>query len=207
MSVPTRPTHHCAALDLEQAGNRVVLMGWVERIRDLGGLLFLDLLDYRGVTQIVVRPESGPAAEAKRLGAWWVIAVEGVVLAREAETVNPGIQTGKIEVEARAHPRAQRGPDSAVRADRFRGGRGGTPSPLPLSGPQEPEAATQPADPRPAGHRGPRPPRRTRVPRSRDSVSDPVHPGRGPGLPGAVPGPSQAASTRSRSRRSSSSNC
>lgn len=100
MSVPTRPTHHCAALDLEHAGSGVVLMGWVERIRDLGGLLFLDLRDYRGVTQIVVRPEAGPAAEAKRLGTWWVIAVEGVVLAREAETVNPTIDTGKIEVEA-----------------------------------------------------------------------------------------------------------
>ena len=100
MSVPTRPTHHCAALDLEHSGSAVVLMGWVERIRDLGGLLFLDLRDYRGVTQIVVRPESGPAAEAKRLGAWWVIAVEGAVLAREPETINPGIRTGKIEVEA-----------------------------------------------------------------------------------------------------------
>ena len=100
MSVPTRPTHHCAALDLEHAGSAVVLMGWVERIRDLGGLLFLDLRDYRGVTQIVVRPESGPAAEAKRLGAWWVIGVEGVVLAREPATINPGIRTGKIEVEA-----------------------------------------------------------------------------------------------------------
>ncbi len=100
MNLPTRPTHHCSALGLEQAGSRVVLMGWVERIRDLGGLLFLDLRDYRGVTQIVVRPGSGPAAEAKRLGAWWVIAVEGLVLAREPGTVNPGIRTGTIEVEA-----------------------------------------------------------------------------------------------------------
>ena len=100
MSVPTRPTHHCAALDLEHAGSRVVLMGWVERIRDLGGLLFLDLRDYRGATQVVVRPGSGPAAEAKRLGAWWVIAVRGVVLAREPETINPATRTGKIEVEA-----------------------------------------------------------------------------------------------------------
>jgi aspartyl-tRNA synthetase len=100
VSVPTRPTHHCAALDLPDAGAGVTLMGWVERIRDLGGLLFLDLRDYRGVTQIVVRPESGPAPVAKRLGAWWVIAVEGTVLAREAETVNPSIGTGRIEVEA-----------------------------------------------------------------------------------------------------------
>ena len=100
MTVPTRPTHHCAALDLPDAGSEVVLMGWVERVRDLGGLLFLDLRDYRGVTQIVVRPGSAPAAAAKRLGVWWVIAVEGVVLVREAATVNPAIDTGKIEVEA-----------------------------------------------------------------------------------------------------------
>ncbi len=100
MSVPTRPTHHCGALGLEDAGGSVVLMGWVERIRDLGGLLFLDLRDYRGATQIVVRPGSGPAAVAKRLGTWWVIAVEGGVLAREAATVNPAIDTGSIEVEA-----------------------------------------------------------------------------------------------------------
>ena len=85
MIVPTRPTHHCAALGLADTGRDVTLMGWVERIRDLGGLLFLDLRDYRGVTQIVVRPDSGPAAAARRLGAWWVVAVEGVVLAREAE--------------------------------------------------------------------------------------------------------------------------
>ena len=100
MSVPTRPTHHCGALGLEDAGGSVVLMGWVERIRDLGGLLFLDLRDYRGAMQIVVRPGSGPAAVAKRLGTWWVIAVEGGVLAREAATVNPAIDTGSIEVEA-----------------------------------------------------------------------------------------------------------
>lgn len=100
MSVPTRPTHHCGALGLEHAGSGVVLMGWVERIRDLGGLLFLDLRDYRGATQVVVRPGSGPAVVAKRLGTWWVIAVEGGVLAREAATVNPAIDTGSIEVEA-----------------------------------------------------------------------------------------------------------
>ena len=97
----SHPSHPpLRALGLEHAGSAVVLMGWVERIRDLGGLLFLDLRDYRGVTQIVVRPGSGPAAVAKRLGTWWVIAVEGGVLAREAATVNPTIDTGSVEVEA-----------------------------------------------------------------------------------------------------------
>lgn len=97
---PTRPTHHCAELRTGDAGDRVLLMGWVGRVRDLGGLLFLDLRDYRGVTQIVVRPGSPAAPTAKRAGAWWVLAVEGTVLAREPATVNPAIPTGRIEVEA-----------------------------------------------------------------------------------------------------------
>ena len=103
----------------------------------------------------------------------------------------PGNSDRDDRGRGRAHPCAQRGADSAVLADRFRGGRGRTPPPLPLPGPQESEAATEPADPGPAGHRGPRPSRRTRFSRSRDPVSDQVHPGRRPRLPGAVPGPPQ----------------
>ncbi len=102
MSVPTRRTHHCAELREEHAGSEVVLMGWVERVRDLGGLLFLDLRDHRGHTQIVVRPDSPAAGEAARAGAWWVLAVEGTVIRRAPENRNPGIVTGGIEVEARA---------------------------------------------------------------------------------------------------------
>ncbi len=100
MTVPTAPSHHCAELGPEDAGSRVILMGWVERIRDLGGLLFLDLRDYRGITQIVVGPDSEALGEAKRAAPWWVLAVEGKVLAREPETVNPSIATGEIEVAA-----------------------------------------------------------------------------------------------------------
>ena len=100
MSVPTRPTHHCAELRRRHAGERVVLMGWVERVRDLGGLLFLDLGDYRGTTQVVVRPDTAAARVAKQAGSWWVLAVEGTVLAREPETVNPAVDTGEIELEA-----------------------------------------------------------------------------------------------------------
>ncbi len=102
MSAPTRATHHCAELRVADAGSRVILMGWVERIRDLGGLLFLDLRDYRGATQVVVRPDTPAAAVAKRVGAWWVLAVEGVVLAREAGTVNAAVDTGEVELEAAA---------------------------------------------------------------------------------------------------------
>ena len=100
MTVPTRRTHHCAELRPADAGSRVVLMGWVQRIRDLGGLLFLDLGDYRGHTQIVVRPDSDAASAARRAGTWWVLAVEGEVLVREPGTVNPKLETGAVEVEA-----------------------------------------------------------------------------------------------------------
>ena len=99
---PSRRTHYCGDLRRGDAGKRVVLMGWVERVRDLGGLLFLDLRDYRGVTQIVVRPESPAAEAAGRAGPWWVIAVEGPVLERTPETVNPKVATGEVEVEAEA---------------------------------------------------------------------------------------------------------
>ncbi len=98
---PTRRTHHCAALRTGDAGASVLLMGWVRKVRDLGGLLFLDLGDHRGVTQIVVRPDSKAAEAARRAGVHWVLAVEGVVLRREPETVNPRVATGEIEVEAR----------------------------------------------------------------------------------------------------------
>ncbi len=100
--VPSRRTHHCAELREEHAGARVTLMGWVEKVRDLGGLLFLDLRDHHGHTQIVVRPDSPAAGEAARAGAWWVLAVQGTVIRRAPENRNPGIATGAIEVEARA---------------------------------------------------------------------------------------------------------
>ena len=100
MSVPTRPTHHCGELRSGDAGASVVLMGWVERVRDLGGLLFLDLRDYRGTTQVVLRPGTEAAATARRAGVWWVLAVEGTVLARDPGTVNPAVETGEVELEA-----------------------------------------------------------------------------------------------------------
>ena len=99
---PTRRTHTCGDLRRADAGERVVLMGWVERVRDLGGLLFLDLRDYRGATQVVVRPDSPAMAAAGKAGPWWVLAVEGPVLERTPDTVNPKLPTGEIEVEAEA---------------------------------------------------------------------------------------------------------
>jgi aspartyl-tRNA synthetase len=83
-------------------GTRVTLMGWVDTVRDLGGITFIDLRDREGVTQILAGPSAGAAVveAAKRLGNEWVVAVRGEVLERAKETVNPAIPTGEIEVRA-----------------------------------------------------------------------------------------------------------
>ncbi|HVP15625.1 MAG TPA: aspartate--tRNA ligase [Terriglobales bacterium] len=99
-----RRTHTCGELRRAQAGETATLMGWVHRVRDLGGVLFVDLRDRHGLTQVVFRPErSGPAlmARAARLGLEWVIAVRGPVVERPPEARNPGIITGEIEVDVR----------------------------------------------------------------------------------------------------------
>jgi aspartyl-tRNA synthetase len=83
-------------------GQRVTLMGWVARRRDLGHLIFVDLRDREGVTQILFRPDSINSADAhpkaKSLRSEFVVAVEGEVLQRDPKTVNPAITTGEVEV-------------------------------------------------------------------------------------------------------------
>ena len=95
-----RRTHTCGELRAADAGKRVVLMGWVHRRRDLGGVLFIHLRDREGVTQLVFRSDGDPAVHAKAelLGAEYVIAVEGLVERRADETVNAAIETGGVEV-------------------------------------------------------------------------------------------------------------
>ncbi|MGH9646990.1 MAG: aspartate--tRNA ligase, partial [Bryobacteraceae bacterium] len=95
-----RRTHDCGALRSTDAGKHVVLMGWVHRRRDLGGVLFIHLRDREGVTQLVFRSDGDPAVHAKAelLGSEYVIAAEGLVERRAADTVNPAIQTGEVEV-------------------------------------------------------------------------------------------------------------
>ena len=81
-------------------GDRVRLQAWVRRRRDLGGLIFLQLRDYSGVVQVVVRPDEQPEV-AKSLDAVrleWVVDVEGVVENRTPENINPEMATGEIEV-------------------------------------------------------------------------------------------------------------
>ncbi len=92
-------TDYCGRIGQERVGQTVTVMGWVDRRRDLGSLIFLDLRDREGVVQAVVGPEAPEALEkAKRVRSEFVVAAVGEVVQRSAETVNPGISTGTIEV-------------------------------------------------------------------------------------------------------------
>jgi len=94
-------THTCGALTAADVGRDVVLLGWVHRVRDLGSLVFIDIRDRHGITQVVVRDNEERVSAAQRLRAEYVIAVLGKVEARSAETMNPKVKTGTIEVSAR----------------------------------------------------------------------------------------------------------
>jgi aspartyl-tRNA synthetase len=89
-------------LRAEDVGADVVLLGWVHRVRDLGGLLFIDLRDRAGITQLVFdKDDAETMAKAKKLRSEFVIGVKGRVQRRSAETVNPKVSTGEVEVMVR----------------------------------------------------------------------------------------------------------
>jgi aspartyl-tRNA synthetase len=94
-------SHTCGQLTTTEVGQNVRLSGWVHRVRDHGGLLFIDLRDHYGMTQIVADPDSAAFKTAETLRAEWVIRLDGEVKARTPETVNPNLVTGAIEVFAR----------------------------------------------------------------------------------------------------------
>ena len=95
-------THTCGALRPDDVGADVVLLGWVHRVRDLGGLLFIDVRDRAGVTQVVFdKDDEALMAKAKRLRSEFVIGVTGRVRRRSADTVNPKLATGEVEVVVR----------------------------------------------------------------------------------------------------------
>jgi aspartyl-tRNA synthetase len=95
-------THTCGELDGANVGQDVVLCGWVHRVRDLGGLIFFDLRDRYGLTQVVVKAGSPASAAAATVRPEFVVAVTGRVDAREPGTTNPRLSTGMIEVAARS---------------------------------------------------------------------------------------------------------
>ncbi|HHK74787.1 MAG TPA: aspartate--tRNA ligase, partial [Rhizobiales bacterium] len=85
----TYRTHNCGALRESDVGASVRLSGWVHRVRDHGGLLFIDLRDHYGLTQCVIEPDAGAFALAESVRAEWVIRIDGRVDRRSDETVNP----------------------------------------------------------------------------------------------------------------------
>ena len=95
-------THTCAALSAANVGESVRLSGWVHRVRDHGGVLFIDLRDHYGITQVICDGDSAAFAALEKVRAEWVIRIDGTVKARDAALVNPKIATGEIEVYARA---------------------------------------------------------------------------------------------------------
>src|SRR6056297_3147313 len=95
-------SHTCAGLTAANAGETVRLSGWVHRVRDHGGLLFIDLRDHYGLTQCVIEPENPHFTLAEDLRAEWVIRVDGEVVARTDETVNLDLPTGEVEIRIAA---------------------------------------------------------------------------------------------------------
>src|SRR4051794_17484765 len=95
-------THTCGELRVSDAGSDVVLAGWLHNRRDLGGVLFIDLRDHYGITQVVVHPETKLDLDLAHVQKETVLRVEGGVVARSEDTVNPGVPTGEVEVEVRA---------------------------------------------------------------------------------------------------------
>jgi len=93
-------THTCGELKQSDAGASVKLSGWVHRKRDHGGVIFIDLRDHYGLTQVVVNPDSPTFPEAEKVRNESVITVTGRVVERTAETVNPNMPTGAVEVVA-----------------------------------------------------------------------------------------------------------
>ena len=94
-------THTCGALRADDVGVESVLLGWVHRIRDLGGVTFIDIRDREGVTQVVVRENEALMNAAKRLRSEHVVGVKGVVQRRSDETVNTKLATGEVELLVR----------------------------------------------------------------------------------------------------------
>ncbi len=91
-------SHTCADLNKSNVGDTVRLSGWVHRVRDHGGLLFIDLRDHYGITQVMADPDSPVFAEIEKVRSEWCIRIDGNVMARDESLVNPKIPTGEIEV-------------------------------------------------------------------------------------------------------------
>ncbi|SMX24606.1 Aspartate--tRNA ligase [Boseongicola aestuarii] len=94
-------SHTCAELNASHVSDTVRLSGWVHRIRDHGGILFVDLRDHYGITQVLCDPDSPVFADMEKVRSEWCIRIDGNVKARDPELVNPKIPTGEVEVFVR----------------------------------------------------------------------------------------------------------
>jgi aspartyl-tRNA synthetase len=95
-------SHTCGELRSRHIGESVRLAGWVHRVRDHGGLLFIDLRDHYGLTQVVADPDSSAFGTAEKLRSEWVVRIDGKLRARPEGTENPDLPTGEVEVFASA---------------------------------------------------------------------------------------------------------
>ena len=91
-------THNCNELSVKYVDKKVILSGWVHRIRDHGGVLFIDLRDHYGITQVVIDPDSKDFVAAEKLRSEWCIQIIGKVKLRDHELINRNLSTGEIEV-------------------------------------------------------------------------------------------------------------
>ena len=91
-------SHTCADLNATNVGDTVRLSGWVHRVRDHGGILFIDLRDHYGVTQVLADPDSPVFKDVEKVRSEWVIRIDGNVMARDESLVNPKLPTGEVEV-------------------------------------------------------------------------------------------------------------
>ncbi|MGJ0621368.1 MAG: aspartate--tRNA ligase [Methylocystis sp.] len=91
-------SHNCGAPNAALVGEKIRLSGWCHRIRDHGGVLFIDLRDHYGLTQCVVDPDSAAFAQAEKLRSEWVVRLDGEVRKRPAGTENPDMPTGQVEI-------------------------------------------------------------------------------------------------------------
>ena len=95
-------THTCGELTIDHAGQTVALNGWVDAWRDFGGLVFIDVRDRYGITQVVFEPQAGESlqAAARELRSEYVVAMRGTVAPRLPGKQNPNLKTGAVEVRA-----------------------------------------------------------------------------------------------------------
>ena len=176
-------------LRLEQAGERVLLQAWVQRRRDHGGVIFLDLRDRSGIVQVVAKPDDAPAALATLdpVRSEWVVEVEGDGRGARAPRASiPKMPTGEIEVIVDARRRALEVRAAAVPDRRQRRGRRGDAPAVPLPRPAPARAAAEPDPAPPGGARGARLLPRARLPRHRDADPHQVDARGRARLPGAV---------------------